>query len=147
MVAKGTNFHIKAYRDDSTVQVSLSEGRLEVQRDGIMLHDLKSGEVFTLHQDGNFDVFKPSNTGAAVTSASVNDGVFFDNKPISQIIQQIEKLYHKKIIVHGSSTDSLSLRLATQEKLEDVLRDIERAKPVHFDIYEDSVIMSHDQNP
>ena len=139
IIAIGTFFRVRAYPKEKNIQTFLEKGHLLIKRNDTILCDLNEREVFVLDPEGHFTKHPMDSSAARPPTRPDRDDFFFDNKPVTQILTSIGKWYKVRFVYTEKLKDSFSVMGHRSELLEEVLRGI----PLHFDRKGDSIIVSH----
>lgn len=94
----GTEFNVKAYNDESTVEVQVTEGKVQVYKD-----NADSAYYLTANEMISFDKSNSQFTETPFDGSAENwrEGKYvFNNKPLSLIIRQLERIYAVHFIVN-----------------------------------------------
>ena len=125
----GTQFNIKAYRDETNVYTTLVEGKVAVSNSKIN-KILKPSEQSNLNlQDKTIAISKVD----VYNEISWKDGVFsFRKKPLGEIMKVLSRWYD--IEVQFENQDSKNARfngvLGKEQKIEDILKRIKKFKVI-----------------
>lgn len=96
----GTEFNVKAYNDENTIEVQVTEGKVQVYKD-----DADSAYYLTANEMISFDKSNSQFTEAGFDASAENwrEGKYvFNNKPLSLIIKQLERIYAVHFIVNDT---------------------------------------------
>lgn len=96
----GTEFNVKAYNDENTIEVQVTEGKVQVYKD-----DADSAYYLTANEMISFDKSNSMFTEAGFDASAENwrEGKYvFNNKPLSLIIKQLERIYAVHFIVNDT---------------------------------------------
>lgn len=98
-VVWGTKLSVKAYEDDSKIEVTLLEGKVRVEQpDGYAV-------ILAPNQQICFNKTTKSmiqqNVDAAKHMGWVNDKIYFFDESFETIARQLERLYDIKIVIHS----------------------------------------------
>lgn len=96
----GTEFNVKAYNDENTIEVQVTEGKVQVYKD-----DADSAYYLTANEMISFDKSNSLFTEAGFDASAENwrEGKYvFNNKPLSLIIKQLERIYAVHFIVNDT---------------------------------------------
>jgi ferric-dicitrate binding protein FerR (iron transport regulator) len=137
----GTQFNIKAYRDETNVYTTLVEGKVAVSNSKIN-KILKPSEQSNLNlQDKTIAISKVD----VYNEISWKDGVFsFRKKPLGEIMKVLSRWYD--IEVQFENQDSKNARfngvLGKEQKIEDILKRIKKFKVIKdYEIKNKKVIL------
>ena len=100
----GTQFNIKAYRNDPVVSVSVKKGKVAVFRDTPSDRDIlltKNQKVNYHIQSSGFE--RETITEPAKAFAWIEGGIVFDNIPIGEAFKQLERDFNVTILCKNTS--------------------------------------------
>ncbi|MDR2281756.1 MAG: DUF4974 domain-containing protein [Sphingobacterium sp.] len=119
----GTKFNIKAL-DTKTVEVTVSEGKVQVESETKVLHILEADQqlIYSLPNQR----YSSQSVDASKVVSWQNKDLYFNNLTLGEIGARLEKKYQVKIELQGSiSNDTrLSATFLKDESLEDVLNTL-----------------------
>ncbi len=141
----GTTFNVKSYDEDESVETTLVEGKvlIEKQRDSSA-----SPEVIELFPDQKATFSKNSNqivlneVKTETEAAWVKGSLIFDDEPFSEIVKDLERWYGAKILVKENA--SLRCRFNARienESLEEVLKLFSSSGSMKYHIGEDNQVV------
>lgn len=128
----GTTFDVKAYTADPDIFVSLETGKVVLSDNSRPLADLKPGEKATYNRTtGVCKISRPENIGH--NSAWKSNQIIFDNAPLSEVMATLSRWYNIQFEVQDSSVLHYNYTLtSTNQKLDQILKDLEKITPVQF---------------
>ncbi|MCF7567564.1 DUF4974 domain-containing protein [Sabulilitoribacter arenilitoris] len=137
----GTEFNIKAYKDETNVYTTLVEGKVDVNTEN-------GNQVLTPNQQLNLDV----NTGVSsvlevdvYNEVSWKEGVFsFNSKSLKEMMKVLSRWYDKDIVFKNKTIENEEFVgvLRKNENLEDILRSIKNFGVIkNFEIDDKKVIL------
>ncbi len=144
----GTSFNVKSYHGDETVETTLVDGRVSIdklEKNGLTVSNL------ILRPNQRAVYFKGSNTldvrdvNAVSLSSWRNDYLVFDETPFADVLSQLERWYDVKIYLPEEVKSDLPCTLTAniqQESLEDVLKLLETSHRITYSINDDEVVIS-----
>ena len=121
----GTQFNVKAYEEDDWIEVSLSEGKVEVQS-----KDKKRRIFLSPGEQAYYDKHNHSLTTRTVDIAhytSWRNGIYyFRALPLKEIVKQLERIFNVNICITSSNIEDIILTgdFLRGENLEQILRVI-----------------------
>lgn len=136
----GTSFNVKSYKEDETVETTLVEGKVSIdklERNGEAVANL----ILQPNQRAVF--FKESNTlnvqevNATNVSAWRHDYLVFEETPFTAVLTQLERWYDVTIHLPEDDKSNLPCTLTAniqQESLEDVLKLLETSHRITYSI-------------
>ncbi len=115
VVASGTAFTVRAYPEDSSTTVMVSEGSVNVRvRDTRDDHAVAAGEAVRVKADGSLVPLEQS--ARDVTFAWARDSLVFDNARLDEVVPQLQRWFDMKV---GIADPSLyDRRVTTRFSLE-----------------------------
>jgi len=139
----GTQFNVKAYKEDANVSATLVEGKISIgyknKNGGEQEYKLKQGEQSVLDKEnGNIDV-KEVNTSIYT---SWKEGIyFFDKQRLEDIMKDLERWYGLEVIFKDNNARNkvLSGKLNREETPEELLNTFAKMMPGHIKIDEKTV--------
>ena len=134
----GTQFNVKAYKEDVNVSATLVEGKISIgyknKTGGEQEYKLKQGEQSVLDKEnGNIDV-KEVNTSIYT---SWKEGIyFFDKQRLEDIMKDLERWYGLEVIFKDNNAKNrvLSGKLNREETPEELLNTFAKMMPGHIKI-------------
>ena len=133
----GTQFNVKAYEEDDWIEVSLSEGKVEVQS-----KDKKRRIFLSPGEQAYYDKHNHSLTTRTVDIAhytSWRNGIYyFRALPLKEIVKQLERIFNVNICITSSNIEDIILTgdFLRGENLEQILRVITADKRLKYRIEE-----------
>ena len=133
----GTRFNVKAYEEDDWIEVSLSEGKVEVQSE-----DKKRRIFLSPGEQAYYDKHNHSLTTRTVDIAhytSWRNGIYyFRALPLKEIVKQLERIFNVNICITSSNIEDIILTgdFLRGENLEQILRVITADKRLKYRIEE-----------
>ena len=137
----GTSFNVKAYENDQTVEVGLTEGKIGIDRNEREIIQLTPGQVATFYKKE-----QQMNVGrmdASLVTAWTRQEMIFEEDPLEEIIKYMERWYGVDIKVSPELLDGelLTFKVKT-ESLNELLSLINILKPVKYHIDGKKVIIT-----
>ena len=131
----GTQFNVIAYDNESTAEVILERGKVQVLgKDNIVKGELIPDEHLIYNKATNMTI-KTSIDSKSYTSWK--DGLLiFKNEPMSEIVRRLERKYNAEITVHGDSLKSSIFRATfMDENLEEICKMLSTVAPIEYKIH------------
>lgn len=122
----GTEFNIKAYKDDSNIATTLVEGKVEMQFDNVKQNLIPN-------QRANFDLKTNKVKIAKVDVYSDicwKDGVFsFEDKPLDEIMKVLSRWYDIQVVFENESIKKEQFNgvLIKDRNIDEILRSIKNS--------------------
>ena len=96
VVATGTVFTVRAYPEDSTTTVMVSEGSVDVRvRDTKDNHTVSAGDAFRIKSDGSLAPLEGS--ARDVSFAWARDSLVFENARLDAVVPQLQRWFDMKV--------------------------------------------------
>ncbi|WP_299557336.1 FecR family protein [Seonamhaeicola sp.] len=136
----GTEFNIKAYKDESNIYTTLVEGKVAISAVNTS-KTLEPNEQLNLNKITNdmevtdVDVYRV---------ISWKEGVFsFRNKSLKEIMKVISRWYDTEVIFHDPALETVTFNGSLDKKLsiEDILSIIGNTNDIQFEINEKTIIL------
>lgn len=108
----GTTFNVRAFPEESTLEVYVQEGRVRVTPTGGQPHELSAGQ--SLRYDKNAASVQMSLRGDANALAWMTGQLSFQNAPLSKIAQALERHYRVAIEIENSALADCKLYFNVQ---------------------------------
>ena len=127
----GTHFNVNSYADESAVQTTLLEGRVQVSSHSQKLL-LAPGEQSTLTARG---VLKSRPIDTAPVIAWTNNEFMFDGDDIESVMRKVARWYNVEVIYQGKkTTEKFGGGISRFDDVQKVLSLLEKTGAVHFRI-------------
>ena len=124
----GTQFNVKSYVEDEKKEVTLLEGRVQVEASGSQWQ-LKPGQQAFIGGSGVL-LQKVRNMDASV---SWKRGSFvFDDASVYELMRQLERWYDVDVVFNTTSKEHFNFTISRGEPLSKVLRLMELTGKIHF---------------
>lgn len=136
----GTQFNVKAYKDENTITTTLVKGQVKID------YGVKS-QILHSNQQANFDVKSEKFT---VDNVDVYDyiawqkGIFsFKNKPLKKIVKVLSRWYDIDIIIENDNLKNMTFNgiLSKDQKLKTILETINKTNPILYFMDNEKVIL------
>ncbi len=128
----GTQFNVSAYPGEVCTDVTLEEGKVEIQgKSGIFNETLSPNERITFNQKTR--TLTLSEVDASRFSAWKEGFLIIDNERLGQVIGRLERWYNVDIIIQDDVLKEYRFKATFKdEPLEEVLRLIAKTTPVNY---------------
>ncbi|MDF1573487.1 MAG: DUF4974 domain-containing protein [Bacteroidales bacterium] len=132
----GTTFNIMAYPEETTIEVSLESGKIEVLnkrncRSEESLGLLAPGEVGVYLKESNF--FKIDKEKIDSHTAWKEGKLVLDNEPMDQVVRKLNRWYNVEIILKDSQLKDFAYHATfVDEKLDEVLEIFSLTSPISY---------------
>ncbi len=127
----GTHFNVNSYADESAVQTTLLEGRVQVSSHNQKLL-LAPGEQSSLTAHG---MLKSHPIDTAPVIAWTNNEFMFDGDDIESVMRKVARWYNVEVIYQGKkTTEKFGGGISRFDDVQKVLRLLEKTGAVHFRI-------------
>ncbi|QTD36580.1 DUF4974 domain-containing protein [Polaribacter batillariae] len=127
----GTEFNVKAYKEDSIIYTTLVEGSVAIDISG-KNQVLKPGEQAALNlKNDNITILKNVDV---YNEISWRQGVFsFENKPLANIMQTLSRWYNMQVTFDDKSLESLrfSGKLKKSQSIEDIMTAVKNSSIIN----------------
>jgi ferric-dicitrate binding protein FerR (iron transport regulator) len=134
----GTHFNIMAYSDESVLQTTLLEGKVEFVS-GSLKTILKPGQQSQLSKDGLVKVVSGVDLNEVV---AWRNGMFdFKGSDLMSVARQLSRWYNVEIIFDKKVDDLFYAQIPRDTKLKDVLKALELTGKVRFEIKGEKIIV------
>ncbi len=146
--ALGTSFNVSGYSDADAVKVSLSTGKVLVNKFDSLIGDDESvvielipGQEVSFQKSTN--IFSPVSTYDVVEAEGWKDGVlYFKHAKLNEIVKKLERWYGVKIEINKPSKEVSYTGLFERQNLENVLHSIGFVANFDFKINADKVLLN-----
>lgn len=159
--AYGTEFNVKSYAEESTIETTLIEGRVGVQRN-FKLNSKISKEFFlktneqvsfhkaikTVDKQKNAKIFISRNIDVKQFTAWVDDRINMKSEMLSELVICLERKYNVKI--HFNEEELRELRFTgvlENETIEQVMRAIKLTASIDYKIENRDIWLTKRENP
>lgn len=138
VVATGTAFNVLAYPEDSTMEVTLVTGRVEIRRENATggsqtIYTMKPDEHLTFQKLARKLIPAMVNTDKYI---AWKDGrLIFDNDPLDVVSVRLARWYNAEVILEDPELSNYTYKATfISETLLQVLELMELATPITYDI-------------
>lgn len=119
----GTRFLVRAYEDDTEVEVAVAEGQVTVRRDTAPESDaavVSEGQLARVHDAGGAEVVDDANIDALL---SWTEGrVVFSARPLPEVVRELERWYGQTIRIAEPSVAERRVTLSFEDtSLDEIL--------------------------
>lgn len=130
----GTRFNIAAFDNETTTEVILEQGKVEVTgNDGSLVRTLAPDEKLTLDRTQN--KWEVSQVDATNLTAWKDGVLIFRSTPLSEVLTRLGRWYNVRFIIHDKEIETFRYRATFREEpLEEVLRLISLTAPIEYEI-------------
>lgn len=136
----GTEFNIKAYKDEKNIYTTLIEGKVAVDN-GVSMQDLTPNQQSNLDTDNlNFTVAKVD----VKEEISWKEGVFsFKGKPLKDIMKVISRWYDVDIVFENKSLEKIKFKgtLDKLQSIEEILSIMKSSSINNYEINNKTIIL------
>ncbi|MDO5973789.1 FecR family protein [Flavivirga jejuensis] len=136
----GTEFNIKAYKDEKSVYTTLAEGKVSVRND-VFKEKLNVGEQSVLNEVTSNIKIKTVNV---YNETAWREGIFsFKNKPLKEIMKALSRWYDVDIIIKNKKLEDIRFNgvLSKSMNLEEILEPIKRNINLNYKVYDDKIVL------
>lgn len=121
----GTTFNVKSYDEDPSIETTLVEGKVQIQRIQGKLHaetvELSPDHKATYSKDSEKIVMEETQSAKEV--AWINGSLVFEDEPFSEIVKDLERWYGVSITVEDQSSMNCRFNAVVEnESLEQVMQ-------------------------
>ncbi|HTN08561.1 FecR family protein [Agriterribacter sp.] len=106
-VVLGTSLNIKAYPGERAVTVSVSEGKVNVKRNGNIVAILVKGQQVRMDNAGK--KVDEKNIAASKVAAWMQGNMIYDDENFTDIIADLERIYNVNILISNKEVQSLHI--------------------------------------
>ncbi len=132
----GTHFNVNAYTDESSINTTLLEGRVNVAHQGKVAL-LKPGQQAQVN-----DHIRVVEHPDIETLMAWKDGRFsYNGMPLENIMRQISRWYDVEVVFEDKISDTYSMEISRDMPLSKLLRFLELSGGVHFTVNEKTIIV------
>ena len=148
IMALGTSFNVSGYSENEVVKVSLSTGKVLVNKFKSLIGEDKSvaielipGQEVSFQKSTN--IFSPVSTYNVVETEGWKDGIlYFKGARLKEIVRKLERWYGVEIEVNQPSREINYKGVFENENLENVLRSIGFVNDFDFKINANKVLLN-----
>lgn len=129
----GTSFNLSAYKEDAAISVTLVEGKVAVQDNtGNTIALLSPGQKATKNKnETNLDI---RNVETGFYSAWTDGKIFFDDEPLSQIANKLERWFNVEISFADEDLKSYRFTgtILKNKPIDQIMQALELLSPIRF---------------
>ena len=143
----GTNFNVKAYGDEETIDVVLLSGKVDVRLNGRgeETHALSPDEKLTFHRETRH--IEKHRVEGRDYCAWKEGRICFDEQPFTKLVKTLERLYSARIQVDSDrlKTERFSGSFLRMFSLDEILREIDMEHRYHWSYDRTGVLVIRDR--
>jgi ferric-dicitrate binding protein FerR (iron transport regulator) len=138
----GTEFNIKAYKDDPAIYTTLVEGKVSVSNNDTARKDLKPGEQSIFNLQNN--AIKVVNADITTHTAWKNGLFMFDKEPLQEIMKTLSRWYDVTIEFKNLEKQNILFSgiLKRSNGINDLLDSFKKTKEVTFEFEPKKIIIN-----
>ena len=130
----GTQFNVSAYTNDVFTDVSLEEGKIEINGKGAVFNQVLAPNEKILF-NRNSRTVSLSEVDASRYSAWKDGYLVIDNEPLGQVVSRLERWYNVDIEIQDEVLKSYRFKATFKDELlEEVLRLMAKTTPIRYTI-------------
>lgn len=137
---RGTKFNVKTYKEENNIEITLEEGKVEVQKEGLQLfHSVMPGEQLSYDKTTQKFQSRQVNLNHYITW---KEGKFyFERMTFGDIIRQLERRFDVDIYITSNSLKQTHYTgdFVRGENLEQILRVMTIDKRIRYKIEGDQI--------
>ncbi|GAA3642877.1 FecR family protein [Flavivirga jejuensis] len=136
----GTEFNIKAYKDENTIKTTLVEGKVEINCKGI-------NKILTPNQQSSVNLENNKITVSLIDvykEISWKDGVFsFENMPLKDIMKVLSRWYDIEVVFKNKNLENVTFNggLKKKQSIVDILSIIKNMNNIDYEINNKTVVL------
>ncbi|MEO9571356.1 MAG: FecR family protein [Polaribacter sp.] len=136
----GTEFNIKAYKDDASVYTTLVEGKVAINNE-TFIEVLKVNEQSIIN-DAKGDI-KIKNVNVYNETAWLKGIFSFKNKPLKEIMKALSRWYDVDIVIENKKLEDIRFNgvLSKNMNLEEILEPIKRNIDLNYKVYDEKIVL------
>ena len=121
----GTSFNISSYDEDKTIETVLVEGKISAGKNKMFAKTINIVPGERMTYDKKNETLSTDKVDVKMFSSWVNGYLVFENVPLTEIFEKLERLYNKKIVVEANLGETtFSGKLDLKDDIEDVFDNI-----------------------
>lgn len=143
VIVQGTAFNVSAYKDDTTIDVSLLRGKvhLESYTDNTFLTKLDPDQTASvLKENMQWSVHA---CDAKTESLWTQNKLKFENAPATEVFRKLERWYGVKISVENMNEEILYGFTLKSESLREILFEIDKITPIVYKVNGEEVNITY----
>ncbi|WP_162304533.1 FecR family protein [Maribellus luteus] len=130
----GTQFNVSAYTNDVFTDVSLEEGKIEINGKGAVFNQVLAPNEKILF-NRNSRTVSLSEVDASRYSAWKDGYLVIDNEPLGQVVSRLERWYNVDIEIQDEVLKSYRFKATFKDELlEEVLKLMAKTTPIRYTI-------------
>lgn len=137
----GTEFNIKAYRDEANIYTTLVEGKVAVSIDNNRQNLIPNEQLNYSLKSKTFSVEKVD----VYNEISWKEGVFsFEEKPLKEIMKVLSRWYDMEVVFENKSLENIKFFgvLDKKQKIVEIMETIKKFKIIEsYDIKENIIVL------
>ncbi|WP_209404921.1 FecR family protein [Pseudozobellia sp. WGM2] len=137
----GTEFNIKAYRDEVNIFTTLVEGSVAIKNDDFNQRLIPEQQLRLNTQNHTLDVYKVN----VFNEISWKNGIFsFRDKPLKDIMKVISRWYNVEVVFENKELENVTFKgvLGKQQNLQEILSAIKTLSIIeNYEINEKKIIL------
>jgi transmembrane sensor len=137
----GTEFNIKAYRDEANIYTTLVEGKVAVSIDNNRQNLIPNEQLNYSLKSKTFSVEKVD----VYNEISWKEGVFsFEEKPLKEIMKVLSRWYDMEVVFENKSLENIKFFgvLDKKQKIVEIMETIKKFKIIEsYDIKENVIVL------
>jgi transmembrane sensor len=129
----GTSFNVLAYKEDTSTQITLVEGKVVLQNtEGKAIAKLTPGQMATKNKSGT--KVKIKNVQTDFYAEWTQGKIFFDDEPLDQIAVKLERWFNVQIIFANENLKShrFTGTILKNKPVDQIMQALELLSPITF---------------
>ncbi|MCD0487599.1 FecR family protein [Pedobacter sp. MC2016-14] len=142
IIVLGTHFNVNAYKGESSIKTTLLEGSVKIAEESGMEEILKPNQQAVLSGAGQLSV---ANVDAALAVDWKNGSFIFQGQKLSELMKRVERWYNVQVSYKNNEIKDLTFtgEISKYDKIEELLKILERTGRVKFEIEGSKIIVSN----
>lgn len=134
--AYGTEFNVSAYHEDSSIDVTLVEGNIEVKKiDNTIAKDVVPGQHLAYSKEDK--LMKIADANLAVKTGWIEGKMVFRRASMPEVVQRLARHFNVDIRLEGEELYGYEYSATfTTETLNEILRLLEKTAPIKYKMIE-----------
>jgi ferric-dicitrate binding protein FerR (iron transport regulator) len=140
-VVLGTAFDIKAFPGQANVVVTVTRGKVRVEKDNKTIGVLTPNEQLVVNENNSSPVKEIVNTSTAI--AWKQDDILLDDVPLREAAQELEQRFHCSITFNKPALENchVTASFLHHETLNQIIQVVARINSMNYRFENDSTIM------
>lgn len=139
---KGTTFNVKAYPGDNKVNVSLKEGKIDVELSKNRMVSLQPGEKAVYDRSTDKCTVETYDLADASNYDWRNNMLTFNNTPLEEVLKRLSQIYNIRFKMTDPHLYKYTYTLTSNEKdLNVILSELEKITPLQFKAQGDTIFV------